>query len=41
MNVIYDNYFKIFLDEYIENAYNFSLECEKYDTLKVLIILEL
>ena len=34
MNVIYNNYFKIFLDEYREAAYNFSLKCEKYDTLK-------
>ena len=34
MNVIYDNYFMIFLDEYKEKAYNYSLICEKYDTLK-------
>jgi hypothetical protein len=34
MNVIYDNFFMIFLDEYKEKAYNYSLICEKYDTLK-------
>ena len=34
MNVIYRNHFKIFLDEYREKAYNYSLECESYDTLK-------
>ena len=34
MNVIYNNHFKLFLDEYKEKAYNFSLECKTYDTLK-------
>ena len=34
MDVIYNNHFKIFLDEYKEKAYNFSLECKNYDTLK-------
>jgi len=34
MNVIFRNHFKIILDEYREKAYNYSLECESYDTLK-------
>ena len=34
MDVIYNNHFKIFLDEYKEKAYNFSLEYKNYDTLK-------
>ena len=34
MHIIYRNHFKIILDEYREKAYNYSLECKSYDTLK-------
>ena len=34
MNIIYNYHFKIFLDEYKEKSYNFSLESKNYDTLK-------
>ena len=33
-NIIYNKHFKVFLDEYVDTAKNFSLKCEKYDTLK-------